>query len=133
VFSYLSDVPPGGGGTLAVAGSHRAIGRFLAERPQLTRCPMRDARHALMQSDPWLAALAEQESPGEVDLGALATRGQVCGEAVQVVELDGAAGDVVIGHPWLLHRGAPNRGTAPRMMRVQRVLLTRGGVGDASA
>jgi hypothetical protein len=126
VFSYLNDVPLGGGGTLAVAGSHRVIQRFLADRPQLTRCPMRDTRHALMRSDPWLERLAEQENPGVIDMGALPGRGCVHGEAVQVVELDGAAGDVVIGHPWLLHRGAPNCGAAPRLMRVSRVLRARG-------
>jgi hypothetical protein len=48
----------------------------------------------------------------------------VAGVPVDIVELCGEAGDVVIGHPWLLHRGAPNRGERPRFMRVQRVRLT---------
>ena len=45
----------------------------------------------------------------------------VGGVPVRVVELSGEAGDLVIGHNWLLHAGAPNSGTQPRMMRVQRV------------
>jgi hypothetical protein len=40
---------------------------------------------------------------------------------VRVVELAGEAGDLVIGHNWLLHAGAPNCGSRPRIMRVQRV------------
>lgn len=119
VFSYLSDVPPGAGGTLAVAGSHRLIRRFVEARAGRLG-PMKTVRHALMRSDPWLAALASEESaaglraslPGPRDLD---------GIPAEVVELAGEAGDVVIGHPWLLHRTAPNLGERPRMMRVQRI------------
>ena len=56
VFSYLSDVPAGGGGTLAVAGSHRVIRRFVEGRPRSALAPMKTVRLALMHSDPWLAA-----------------------------------------------------------------------------
>lgn len=125
VFSYLSDVPPGAGGTVVVAGSHRVIRRFLESRPTRLRRPMRDLRHALMRSDEWLVALTNQEIAGELDLAALRGKADVAGEAVELVELGGAAGDVVIGHPWLLHRGAPNRGSRPRMMRVQRIQTVR--------
>ena len=82
---------------------------------------MKTVRLALMRSDPWLAALAAREDAGELDLAALLGKRDVAGETVEIVELTSAAGDVVIGHPWLLHRGAPNRGDRPRMMRVQRI------------
>jgi hypothetical protein len=51
---------------------------------------------------------------------------------VRVVELAAGAGDVVIGHPWLLHAGAPNCGAAPRIMRVQRVRLAAPAISVAS-
>jgi hypothetical protein len=74
-----------------------------------------------MRSDPWLAALAAEENAGRLALDGLFRAREVAGVPVEVVELCGEAGDVVIGHPWLLHRAAPNRGERPRFMRVQRV------------
>ena len=121
VFSYLSDVPPGAGGTLAVEGSPRVIAAFVAGRPSAGREPMKTTRNALMASDPWLRELAAKEhAPGRVER-LTAPGAVVAGVPVRVVELAGEAGDVVIGHPWLLHCGAPNAGAAPRLMRVQRV------------
>ena len=122
VFSYLCDVPAGAGGTLVVAGSPRVIRRFVEGRPRASLAPMKTVRLALMHSDPWLAALAAEESAAGIDLAPLRGERSVAGVPVEIVELSGEAGDVVIGHPWLLHRGAPNRGERPRFMRVQRVL-----------
>jgi hypothetical protein len=123
VFSYLSDVPPGAGGTLAVEGSHRVIAAFVAARPSAGRETMKTTRNALMASDPWLRELAaEQHAPDRTER-LLRPGAVVAGVPVRVVELAGQAGDVVIGHPWLLHCGAPNAGAAPRLMRVQRVRL----------
>ena len=122
VFSYLSDVPDGAGGTLAVAGSHRLIRRFVEGRGQAALGRMKTVRHAFMRSDPWLASLAAEENAGRCDLTELVGEREVAGVPVEIVDLSGEAGDVVIGHPWLLHRAAPNRGERPRMMRVQRVV-----------
>jgi len=122
VFSYLCDVPAGAGATLAVAGSNRVIRRFVEGRPRTSLAPMKTVRLALMHSDRWLAALAE-ESAASIGFAELRGERSVAGIPVEIVELCGEAGDVVIGHPWLLHRGAPNRGERPRFMRVQRVQL----------
>jgi hypothetical protein len=121
VFSYLSDVPPGAGGTLAVEGSHRVIERFVAARPSAGREKMKITRTALLASDPWLRELTASEDPPGRAEQLMRPGAVVAGVAVRVVELAGEAGDVVIGHPWLLHCGAPNAGAAPRLMRVQRV------------
>ena len=123
VFSYLCDVPAGAGGTLVVAGSQRVIRRFVEGRSRASLAPMKTVRLALMHSDPWLAALAAEENAAGLDLAPLRGERSVAGVPVEIVELSGEAGDVVIGHPWLLHRGAPNRGERPRFMRVQRVHL----------
>ena len=61
VFSFLSDVPAGAGGTLVVAGSHRLIARFVAARPAAGREKMKITRTAFMASDPWLRELTAEE------------------------------------------------------------------------
>jgi hypothetical protein len=121
VFSYLSDVPPGSGGTLAVEGSPRVIADFVAKRPSAGREKMKITRTALMASDPWLRELAAKEHAPDRTERLMRPGAVVASVPVRVVELTGEAGDVVIGHPWLLHCGAPNCGPAPRLMRVQRV------------
>jgi hypothetical protein len=131
VFSFLSDVPAGAGGTLAVAGSPRLIARFVAERASAGREKMKVTRTAFMASDPWLRELTSTE-PAADRAERLMQPSLVAGVPVRVVELTGDAGDVVIGHPWLLHAGAPNCGAAPRLMRVQRVRLAASAVSVAS-
>ena len=131
VFSFLSDVPDGAGGTLVVAGSHRLIARFVAARPSAGREKMKVTRTSFLTSEPWLRELTREE-PAEDRAERLMQPSLVAGVPVRVVELTGEAGDVVIGHPWLLHAGAPNCGAAPRIMRVQRVRLAAPGVSVAS-
>lgn len=121
LFSFLSDVPPGAGGTVVVEGSHHVIRQFLVEHPRASQSKMKNVRLALVQSDPWLAALAsEEEDPARVER-LMRDGAAVAGVRVRVAELTGEAGDLVIGHNWLLHAGAPNCGSRPRIMRVQRV------------
>lgn len=123
VFSFVSDVPPGGGGTTVVEGSPRVVARFLAKRPRASFKKMRNLRVALFASEPWLVQLGTaDEDPERNDR--LMREGAVIGShPVRVVELAAEAGDLVIGHPWLLHAGAPNCGARPRMMCVQRIAL----------
>ena len=120
VFSFLSNVPSHSGGTAVLAGSHRVVQRFVAAQPRHLLEPMKRGRKALLQSDPWLAELAAATGPDwfERQLGG---EGTLDGIRVRVEELTGTPGDVVVGHPWLLHAPAPNRATKPRLMRLQRV------------
>jgi ectoine hydroxylase-related dioxygenase (phytanoyl-CoA dioxygenase family) len=48
------------------------------------------------------------------------------GVDLRVVELSGAAGDVVVFHPWLFHAAASNRAPEPRMMVGQNVQTAAG-------
>jgi hypothetical protein len=121
VLSFLSDVPPGAGGTLAVEGSPRVIRRFLAEHPRAAQSKMKNVRLALCASDTWFRTLTSADADPARSEQLMEVGANVGGIPVRVVELSGEAGDLVIGHPWLLHAGAPNSGTQPRMMRVQRV------------
>jgi hypothetical protein len=121
VVSFLSDVPPGGGGTVVAVGAHRLLRDFLAGRPAAGREKMKRTREAFLSSHPWFVALSSQ-TPGIDRVETLMRRGAcIGGVEVRVEELSGEAGDVVFGHPWLLHASAPNGGDSPRIMRVQRV------------
>jgi hypothetical protein len=123
VFSYLSDVAPHGGGTAVLAGSHRLIRRFVNTQPHEALEKMKRARKALLRSDPWLEGLSSKaEAPDRVERF-METEHVIDGVPVRVSELTGNAGDVIIGHPWLLHTGAPNCGNLPRFMCVQRIRL----------
>jgi hypothetical protein len=114
-------VPPGAGGTLAVEGSPRVIEAFVAGRPSAGREPMKTTRFPLIASHPWLRELVAKEGAPDRTERLMRPGAAVAEVPVRVVELAGEAGDVVIGHPWLLHCGASNAGAAPRLMRVQRV------------
>ena len=124
LFSFISRVPDGHGGTAVVAGSPRVIRGFLEERPHLKRLKMKVARRALLDSDPWFRALLDEtEAPGERIDRFVHEEGRVRDVPVRVVELTGEPGVVILGHPWLLHAPAPNCGDHPRFMSVQRIRL----------
>jgi hypothetical protein len=125
VFSFVSDVPPGAGGTAVVEGSPRIIARFLASHPRASFKKMRNVRQALMSSDPWLSALGSEAGDPLRSERLMGEGGAALGEPARAVELSAKAGDLVIGHPWLLHASAPNCGNRPRMMCVQRIPLAR--------
>ena len=114
--------PPRGAETALPSAAlwHADFDFLVARQAREALQPMKRVRKAYMQSDPWLEALGKARGADWLErrLGNEAT---IDGIRVRVDELTGAAGDVVIGHPWLLHVPAPNRATRPRFMRVQRV------------
>lgn len=125
VFSFISQVATGQGGTLVVEGSPRVIRHFVAGRPQVAKQKMKVTRKVLMNSDPWLKALASEEDDSDRVERFMRLGSRVGDVRVRVVELTGEPGDIVIGHPWLLHSGSPNCGERPRFMRVQRIRTAR--------
>lgn len=125
VFSFVSEVPARTGGTLVIAGSHEVVGRYIGANPRLRKVKMKVARQALMNSDPWLKALRD-ESEGQDWAGRPTTAEHaIDGIPLAVVELTGEPGDVVVGHPWLIHSPSLNLGDRPRFMRVQRIRPAR--------
>ena len=133
VFAFLTDVGPGAGGTVVVAGSHRLVRRYVEDQPReaLEKMKMKQVRKAFLASDPWLRALSSDRDDGDREERFMGADHEVGGVPVRVVELTGRAGDVVVGHPWLLHAPAPNCGTSPRFMTVQRVKVAAGGSPEA--
>lgn len=111
-FAFLDAVSPGGGGTLVVRGSHRLLNdRGFVRSRNVKR---------LLKREPWFRALLSRATPNRGRF--LSAPAEVCGVPVQVVELHGEAGDVVLADLRLLHTVAPNAGATPRLMATQRYL-----------
>ena len=123
VFGFLSEVAGLSGGTAVLEGSHRVVQRYVAAQPRETLASMKRVRKALLGSHPSLAELAAITGPNWLEQY-LGRDFEIDGMTVRVGELTGAPGDLVIGHPWLLHAPAPNRTSRPRLMSVKRILVT---------
>jgi len=113
IFAFLETVETGGGGTLAVTGSHRLINEGV-------RISSGDLRKKLKQelyfdelmsnrTDDRLRFMCEVGHVGDVEL--------------HVVEMTGEAGDVYFMDLRVLHTIAPNTLQIPRVMLTQRYLL----------
>jgi hypothetical protein len=126
-FAFLNEVRVGGGGTLVVSGSHRLAGRFDEGRAvDGSGRPVKGSQRMYRECE-WLRRLT---SPGESaarQRTLMQEASEVDGRRLQVVELTGEPGDVVIIHPWLIHAIAPNAKDTPRFMRTP--LFTSKGVG----
>lgn len=119
LFAVLSPSRPGGGGTSYVAGSHRVIRELARREGRSLRSA--EARKLLMETEPWFAALATHRE-GEDRVARLMDQpGVAAGVAVQVGEMLGDPGDVILMDPLMLHSGAPNVRETPRMMLTEWV------------
>jgi hypothetical protein len=111
LFGCLDEVGPGGGGTVAVAGSHRLANtesRFLRAR-DLTQ---------ILRREPFFRELLA----GRGGEGGLLPKARIGDVPVEVVELTGAPGDVWLTDLRVLHTGAPNAADRPRMMFTHRFM-----------
>lgn len=112
LFVMLDRVPPCGGGTLVVAGSHRLVNPPHRLSSALLRKELR--------REPYFRALM---SPGGNRARFLTTPERVRDVEVQVLELCGEPGDAYVTDLRLLHAVAPNAAPLPRLMATQRCLL----------
>jgi ectoine hydroxylase-related dioxygenase (phytanoyl-CoA dioxygenase family) len=118
----LTEVDPGGGGTVLLEGSHQLAVRGGAGRSA-------DVRRRLARQHPWLADLFRRKGGAADRTRRFMEEGaRLDGVGVRVVEVTGEPGDVVFFHPWLLHAAAPDVHQAPRMM-VGESLTTRAAAG----
>ncbi len=129
VVSCVGEVVPGGGGTLILAGSHRALAQHEAAlSPEDLMGKPERRRGQLYGSHPWLAALASLTlSPPNRIAAFIEAGAEIRGIPLRVVELTGEPGDMVFCHPTIIHCVSPNCGAQPRMMRIKQQLLTREG------
>jgi len=114
-FALLGDVEPHGGGTLMVSGSHRLVHRWFQDNP-----PPPSARNAelrkLLMAHPYVRDL---HAPGDRDerIARFMDRAEeVDGIPLRVVETIGAAGDVFLVHPLVMHVASTNKAAAPRFL-----------------
>jgi hypothetical protein len=119
LFLVLSRSEPGGGGTGYVAGSHRVI-RDLARR-EGRALRSAEARKLLIAREPWFAALATLRPGEDRTARFMAEPGDACGVPVQVREMLGEPGDVLLMDPHMLHSLTPNVRKTPRMMLTEWV------------
>lgn len=120
IFAFVSTVPPQGGGTLALAGSHRLIRRLAVRIRPGGVLRSADARKHLIRTDPWLASLWSADVDDR-EQRFMTDGATIDGIELRVSELTGEPGDVVLMHPWILHAAAPNCRTQPRLMLTQSV------------
>ncbi len=133
VLIHLGDTEPGGGGTLLMAGSHRAFARYVfGLTPELRARKQRYHREAFPKTSPWM-----QELMGLVPAGGPrashvfeGSPPDQHGERLRLSEAHGKAGDVYLCHPFTYHVGSQNRSGQPRLMRIKMVKMTEGQVRD---
>ena len=123
VFSLLSDATTGSGSTLALAGSHIVIEEFVRQTPATLTQTMAETRKLFLDSHPWLSALSTDWTEEDWVAGMVGKTALVDNSRVEIVELTGKPGDIIVAHPWLLHSTSPNRSDSPRFARVQRINL----------
>lgn len=114
VFLLLSALNPGGGGTGYVAGSHRVLRDLARDAGHPLRSG--DARKLLTAREPWFEALFTRRAGEDRIARFMQPGGSANGTPVRVGEMTGAAGDVYVMDPLILHGTMPNAGTTPRLM-----------------
>ena len=119
VFLLLAELEPGGGGTCLLEGSPALADRML-ERvgPCATLSEQSDAFRSV---HPWIEGLKTRERDAERDARYLSPATPIDGVRARIVEITGAAGDVLITHPALFHALAANTSAAPRLMRTLQI------------
>lgn len=113
MFTFLDTVEPGGGGTAAVAGSHRLLNDGVA-------LPIRDVNRELAREPFFQDLLARDGAEGAA---LFEITGRARGVELKVVELVGEPGDVYLMNLQVLHARCPNTRPAPRLMMTHRFLL----------
>jgi ectoine hydroxylase-related dioxygenase (phytanoyl-CoA dioxygenase family) len=115
IFTCLAKLAAGSGGTLFIQGSHRLV-QDLPRKEGVERMRSADARNALIRACPWVKDLCSKEiADGRVRR--FMERSEVFDDVkLRVVEMTGEPGDVLMTHPLLLHAGAKNCATVPRIV-----------------
>lgn len=111
-FAFLSQVRPRGGGTLALAGSHRLVAPYLGLGEAFRMPRVR----ASLAAHPWLRGLWEPGEGGDRIQRYMNDGTVIDGVPLRVAELTGEPGDVILMHCDCFHAAAPNRLAEPRMM-----------------
>ncbi len=115
LFTCLAKLSPGGGATLAVAGSHR-LAQGLADARAIAKMRSADVRKALIQRYTWMKELCSFDPAIDRVQRFMRTSAVVEDVEVRVVEMAGEPGDVFLMHPVMMHAGSINCAALPRMV-----------------
>jgi len=126
-FVLLDDVRPGGGATVAITGSHRRLRSLAAAILEPGHLLVTDrAIGELASREPWFEELLARGQDPAARRRRFLDRVYVSdGVPLRVVELTGAAGDVVLMDPRCLHTVSANSG--PRARLQMRMTCSRTG------
>jgi hypothetical protein len=118
VFSFLSQVQAGGGGTLLVEGSHHVVCRFFRElTPERLEMKARDLKKIFYAHHPWLKALSGNSGEDDRQQRFMSESTDVFGYPLRVVELTGDPGEAYITNMSTIHAASMNVLERPRFMR----------------
>jgi ectoine hydroxylase-related dioxygenase (phytanoyl-CoA dioxygenase family) len=114
VFTCLAKLEAGGGGTLFLTGSHR-LAQELVEKRGAESLRSREVSKGLTDESPWVRSLRSRDE--RVDRARFMQAGaEIDGIPIQVVEMTGEPGDVVLAHPMIVHSASTNCRSVPRIV-----------------
>lgn len=116
VHALFGDIEPRAGGMTIIEGSHRIVAHVMSTSPPPGGTPAARIRKHLLASDPWLKELSTPGAPDDRIPTFAADPTVVFGVPLRVVEMTGAAGDVIVMHSLLLHTRPANAGSYPRFL-----------------
>lgn len=120
LFAFLGEVGSQGGGTMLLPGTHRLVERYREGFPAPPGAGQENWR-PFMGHHPWLARLLDGASLPGHGRPLVGTAGQIDGVPVQVTELTGSPGDLVITHQHVFHARSPNTTAVPRLMLAKEI------------
>jgi Phytanoyl-CoA dioxygenase (PhyH) len=113
--ALMGEVEPRSGASVLLAGSHKLLHRWFKNHPSQPGARGSDHRKSLM-SHPYIRDLHKEAGADERIARFMGRAEEHDGIELQVVENIGAAGDVILAHPLLLHAASLNAGRAPRFL-----------------
>ena len=115
MFAFVDEVGPQGGGTLVLPGTHRLVDRY---RKTFAKPPGagKENWRAFLRHYPWLAGLLDGAGLPGHGRPMVGEAAEIDGVPVELVELTGQPGDVVLTHLHVFHARSPNTSRAPRLM-----------------
>ena len=118
IFAFLETTLPGGGGTAVVTGSHRLLEKLAGD--ELPRISSARARLLFTRTrNAWINGLWSRDIEPDRASRYMEEGAVVHGVQLKVAEICGAAGDVVMMHPHVLHTVAANSRATPRIVLKQ--------------
>ena len=113
--ALFGDILPRGGATLILSGSHRLIHDWFRQNPPPPAARSAELRK-LLREHPYIRDLHAEGDRAARIARFMDQAEEVDGVPLRVIENAGAAGDVILLHPLLLHVAARNAGAAPRFL-----------------